>query len=64
MLKGLTIKGSQCFSPGEFSRALNLVRDGKINAASLVTHKFSLDDVNEAFETALRAEGGKILVEP
>lgn len=64
VLKGLTIKGSQCFSPGEFSRALNLVRDGKINAASLVTHKFSLDDVNEAFETALRAEGGKILVEP
>jgi (R,R)-butanediol dehydrogenase/meso-butanediol dehydrogenase/diacetyl reductase len=64
VLKGLTIKGSQCFRPGDYSRALTLVEEGKVDVSPLVTHKFALDDINEAFDTALKAEGGKILVEP
>jgi 2-desacetyl-2-hydroxyethyl bacteriochlorophyllide A dehydrogenase len=64
VLKGLTIKGSQCFSPGEYATALELVSDGKIDVAPLATHRFPLEDINEAFETALRAEGGKVLVGP
>ena len=64
VLKGLTIKGSQCFSPGEYASALNLIKDRRIDVAPLVTHKMPLDEINEAFEIALRGEGGKILVEP
>jgi (R,R)-butanediol dehydrogenase/meso-butanediol dehydrogenase/diacetyl reductase len=63
-LRGLTVKGSFCFSEGEFASAFNLIRDGKIDVAPLVTCKMPLDDINEAFGKAMRSEGGKILIEP
>jgi 2-desacetyl-2-hydroxyethyl bacteriochlorophyllide A dehydrogenase len=64
VLKGITIKGSQCFSPGEYAAAMKLVENRKIDVAPLVTHKMPLDEINIAFETAMKAEGGKILVKP
>ena len=36
----------------EMQMCLDLLADGKIDARSLVTHRFALDDINEAFETA------------
>lgn len=63
-LRGLTIKGSTCFSPGEYATALRLIQDGKVDVAPLVTCKMPLDRINEAFEKACRAEGAKILIEP
>jgi len=64
MLNGLTIKGSICFSEGDFRSAFDLVRDGRVNVAPLVSRTLPLDDINEAFEIASRGEGGKILVKP
>jgi threonine dehydrogenase-like Zn-dependent dehydrogenase len=63
-LRGLTIKGSMCFSPGEYAVALNLIKDRKIDVSTLLTLKMPLDRINEAFEMALRGEGGKILIKP
>jgi len=63
MLNGITIKGSICFSEGEFASAFDLVKDGKVDVAPLVTCKIPLEDINEAFAKALRGEGGKILIE-
>ncbi len=64
VLRGLTVKGSICFSVGEYASALNLIRDRKIDVAPLLTCTMPLDDINEAFEKASRGEGGKILVRP
>jgi len=64
VLKGLTLKGSICFSHGEYPYALDLIKDRRIDVAPLVTSKMPLDDINEAFEQALRGEGGKILIQP
>ena len=64
VLKGLTLKGAVCFSVGEFASALDLLASKKIDVDLLVTRKFSLDDINEAFEAASSGEGGKILVSP
>ena len=64
VLKGLTLKGAVCFSVGEFASALDLLASKKIDVDPLVTRKFSLDDINEAFEAASSGEGGKILVSP
>jgi len=36
----------------EMEIALNLLAEGRINAKSLITHKFSLDNINKAFLTA------------
>ena len=64
VLKGLTLKGSICFSQGEYPYAFDLIKDRKIDVAPLVTTKMPLDEINEAFEKALRGEGGKILIKP
>ena len=64
VLKGLTLKGSICFSDGEYTYALDLIKDRKVDVAPLVTCKMPLDKINEAFGKALRAEGGKILIQP
>ena len=64
VLKGLTVKGSICFTDGEYPYAFDLIKDRKIDVAPLVTCKMPLDDINEAFEMALRGEGGKILIKP
>jgi 2-desacetyl-2-hydroxyethyl bacteriochlorophyllide A dehydrogenase len=63
-LRGLTIKGSMCFSPGEYAAALNLIKDRKIDVSPLLTVKMPLESINEAFEMASRGEGGKILIKP
>ncbi len=64
ILWGLTVKGSICWAAGDYRDAFDLVKDRRIDVAPLVTHKMSLDDINEAFHMALRGEGGKILIRP
>ena len=63
-LRGLTVKGSMCFSPGEYAAALRLIKNKKIDVAPLLRRKMSLTRINDAFEMALRGEGGKILIKP
>jgi len=63
-LRGLTVKGSMCFSPGEYAAALKLIRNKRIDVAPLLKRKMPLAKINEAFEMALRGEGGKILIKP
>jgi threonine dehydrogenase-like Zn-dependent dehydrogenase len=53
-----------CFSPGEYAAALKLIKNRKIDVAPLLRRKMPLSRINEAFEMALRGEGGKILIKP
>jgi len=62
ILRELTVKGSMLFPSAEFATALSLIRDKMIDVAPLITSVMPLDDINEAFEMAVRAEGGKILI--
>jgi len=64
LLKGLTLKGLIAYTEGEFAIALNLIKEKRIDVAPLITRKMSLDDINEAFEKALRGEEGVILIKP
>lgn len=41
----------------EMKICLELLAAGKLDAKSLITHRFKLDDINEAFETAADKEG-------
>jgi len=47
---------------GQYERSLELVRSGRIDLAPMVTHRFSLDDIAAAFETAASKSGGSIKV--
>ncbi len=67
MAKTLTIFGiGGNGGRGQYERSLELVRSGRVDLEPMVTHRFSLDDVGEAFETAASKAGGsiKVIVEP
>lgn len=61
-MKALKIIGSW---GGMGKPAFDLMQEGKVKTASLISHEFSLDNINEAFEMALtRHESIKVLVKP
>jgi L-iditol 2-dehydrogenase len=47
-----------------YPRALRLVEAGAVEVQSLVTHRFPLERVSEAFEVAAARDGLKVVVEP
>jgi len=47
-----------------YPRAIRLVEQGLIDVSSVVTHRFPLDSVAEAFVTAAGRKGLKVVVEP
>jgi 2-desacetyl-2-hydroxyethyl bacteriochlorophyllide A dehydrogenase len=47
---------------GQYERSLELVRSGRIDLEPMVTHRYALDDIAEAFETATSKAGGAIKV--
>ena len=51
---------------GQYERSIELVRSGRIDLGPMVTHRFALDDIAAAFETAVsKAEGAiKVVVRP
>lgn len=63
MAKTLTIFGvGGNGGRGQYERSLELVRSGRVDLAPMVTHRFSLDDIEAAFETAASKAGGSIKV--
>jgi L-iditol 2-dehydrogenase len=46
-----------------YPRAIELVSKGLVDVRSIVTHRFSLEESEEAFRVAERREGLKIIIE-
>lgn len=61
--KGLTIKLTRRMK-NTYPRAIQLVESGLVDVRSLVTHPFPLEKTADAFRTAERREGLKIIVQP
>jgi L-iditol 2-dehydrogenase len=61
--KGLTIKLSRRMKH-TYPRAVRLVESGRVDVRALVTHRFRLDKISDAFAVAQRREGLKVIVEP
>jgi L-idonate 5-dehydrogenase len=51
MAKELTLKTSYRFDK-EFAWAVQYLSEGRVDVSSLLTHRFPLEDVMEAFQTA------------
>jgi L-iditol 2-dehydrogenase len=60
--KGLTIKLVRRMK-FTYPRAIQLVESGKVDVRSLVSHRFPLEQVQQAFTVAQRREGLKIVIE-
>ncbi len=61
--KGLTIKLSRRMK-NTYPRAIRLVESSLVDVRSLVTHRFPLERILEAFDVAKRRVGLKVIVEP
>jgi L-iditol 2-dehydrogenase len=46
-----------------YPRAIELVSRGLVDVRSIVTHRFPLEQVAEAFQVAQRREGLKIIID-
>ena len=64
MFRELEIIGSLGCRGVDYPRVLELVLQGKIKVAELVTAKFPLDQINEAFDTLRRGEGIRSVITP
>lgn len=65
--KEITVTGSWAYNSWEYPNAYHFLQRAErigIPVASLITHRFPLDRIQEAFETNLRQEGVKIVVRP
>jgi len=58
------ITGSHGSTPRQHKTAVELIESKRINLAPLITHKFSLKEINKAFETASKKIGLRIIVKP
>jgi L-iditol 2-dehydrogenase len=61
--KGLTIKMVRRMR-NTYPRAIRLVSGGKVDVRSLVTHIFPMEQAKQAFESAERRDGLKVMIKP
>lgn len=58
----VVLTGSFGFTPEHFRTALELMASGKADAASIITHVFTLDEAARAFDTACSGHVLKVLI--
>ena len=61
--KELTVKGS-FVNPDTHARAVALINSGKVRFDTIITHKFTLDQLPEAIAMQMSSESIKVIVEP
>jgi len=62
--KQISLLGSNGYAPEELGQALQLMAEGRVDREQLISHRFALDDVAEAFEVQGGGQAIKVLLEP
>jgi len=62
--KECLVQGSHGSTPRDHKIALNLLSRGIINGEKYITHRFSLNDIIEAFRVVEKSEGLKVIIVP
>jgi len=60
----LEIKGAYDAKPVNFPQSIDLISRGLVDVNSVLTHRFNLDEAEEAFKVALNLTGGKVQFHP
>jgi threonine dehydrogenase-like Zn-dependent dehydrogenase len=61
--KELTVRGSAIYTPEEFNEAIELLASGQAKGEPLITHRWPLEDLGEAFEAQLEKDSAiKVMV--
>lgn len=58
------LTGSHGSTPKQHQLAVKLITDKKINISSLISHRFKLDQINEAFAQAASGQSMKVIIKP
>jgi len=61
--KGVTLYGDVAFLPRHFLRAIKWLESGKVSGKAIITHRFSLDQAKQAFETYYKGDAVKVVFE-
>lgn len=59
----IEVIGAFSYHPRFHKLALDLLADGKLPAASLITHTFELDKISQAYQTAASGEALKVIID-
>ncbi len=61
----ITVKTCYGAAPPDNMQALDLISHGTVNVTDMVTHRFGLDEIGEAFRTGSQPDGClKVIIEP
>lgn len=60
----LRIQGAYDAKPVNFSQSIDLIERGLVDVDSVLTHRFSLEEAEEAFKVARDKTGGKVIFNP
>jgi len=61
--KGVTLYGDVAFLTRHFLRAIKWLETGKVQGEAIITHRFSLEQAKQAFETYYKGNSAKIMFE-
>ena len=64
MFRELEVVGSLGCRPVDYPRVIELARQGRVEVADLVTHRFPLDEIEAAFDTLRAGDGVRSVVTP
>lgn len=64
MFRELEVVGSLGCRPVDYPRAIEMARQGRVVVEELVTHRFPLEEIGEAFDTLRRGEAVRSVVTP
>ncbi|HSM61787.1 MAG TPA: zinc-binding dehydrogenase, partial [Longimicrobiales bacterium] len=64
MFRELEVVGSLGCRPVDYPRVIELVRQGRIELSRLVTHRFPLDCISDAFDTLRSGAAVRVVVTP
>ncbi len=62
MFREIEIKGSLGCRPVDYPKIIEMVRIGKIQLAPVITHKFKLEEINDAFELMRKGESLRSII--
>jgi propanol-preferring alcohol dehydrogenase len=64
MFRELEVVGSLGCRPVDYPRAIEMVRQGRIHLTELVTHRYGLDQINDALDTLRGGSAIRVVVTP
>ena len=60
----INVNGSTAYKLEDYLAAAEMVKNGKINADKIVTHRFKIEEFQQAYEVCVSGTGLKVIIEP